>query len=228
MPHHQGPKTLGLKGSGCKQGQGDWVLPLGASTSVEHVLFPTCVPGDIWQMGPGPQKAHSELLADACLTVVGISQGFRPLSCWEAFQFRVTINLSAFSHVAGFSLRLTLILYVNSRSDLLPSLKSSTRPSVLISHHPPFPHSVDSKLAAALVLLYALFPPPEGSRLVLMEGAFTPIRPLLRPPFLRDLSPRQTGLKRFPVSLLHQAAWSSVFIWQLCLPLKVSYTCWGA
>ena len=63
-------------------GQGDWVLPQGASTSVEHFLFPTSVPGDIWQMGPGPWKAHSDFLADACLTVVGISQGFRPLTCW--------------------------------------------------------------------------------------------------------------------------------------------------
>lgn len=173
-------------------------------------------------MGPGPQKAHSEFLADACLTVVGISQGFRPLSCWEAFPFQVTINLSAFSHVAYFSLRLTLILYLNSRSDLLPSLKSSTRPSPLISLT--LCRFSDSELAAALAPLYALFPPPEGSGLVLMEGAFTPIRPLLRPALLRDLSPRQTGLKRFPVSLLRQAAWSTVFIWQVCLPLKVSYT----
>ena len=147
-PTIRDPRRLGSRVQGVN-GPGDWVLPLGASTSAEHFLFPTCVPGDIWQMGPGPQKAHSEFLADACLTVVGISQGFRPLSCWEAFQFRVTINLSAFSHVAYFSLRLTLILYLNSRSDLLPSLKSSTRPSLLISRT--FPHSVSSQTPSSLL-----------------------------------------------------------------------------
>lgn len=133
-------------------------LPLGEISCFPPLFLETFGKWDL-----GHKRPPREFLEDTCLTVVGISQGFGPLSCSVQkggvpvlTHCRLSRDI-AFSHVAHFSLHLTLILYLNSRSDLItPFLKSlhdfpfhfyvsfgAPRPSHLsdlISHHPSLTH----------------------------------------------------------------------------------------
>lgn len=50
----------------------------------KYFLFPTPVPKDTWQLGPGPQKARTELLANTSMTGRSFSLGreIKDLEYW--------------------------------------------------------------------------------------------------------------------------------------------------
>lgn len=73
----QDARAQGVAVQGVNRGKGTGFYPRGSPPLWNISCFPP-----LFLKTLGKWEAHSDFLADACLTVVGISQGFRPLSCW--------------------------------------------------------------------------------------------------------------------------------------------------